>query len=129
MTANRTPPFGVKPDCCDEADLPEHWDKRRVHRYCYYGEGHDGERVGRHPSESKARAAARKAVADGDAKEADIWWESVIARWVPAKWATEDGYRCLVPETNEWDCEYDNAGSICAFTKDESGVVVEGEAS
>ena len=39
------------------------------------------------------------------------------------------GYHYLVPETDEWDYEHDNGGSICAFTKDESGVVVEGEAS
>ncbi|MGD2111620.1 MAG: hypothetical protein PVI86_19765 [Phycisphaerae bacterium] len=68
-------------------------------------------------------------MADEDAKEADIWWESVIARWVPAKWTTEDGHRCLVPETGEWDHEIQDAGSICAFTKDENGLIVEGVAS
>ena len=121
--------MGVKPNCADWADMPERWDRRRVYRYCIYHDGHDGERIDIHPSESEARAPARKAVADGDTKEADIWWESVIARWVPAMWATEDGYRYLVPETNEWDYEVEDAGSICAFTKDENDVVVEGEAS
>jgi hypothetical protein len=129
MTAQAKTPFGVKPNYPDHADLPGPWDRRRVYLYCIYGEGHDGERADYHSSESEARAAARKAVADGDAKEADIWWESVTARWIPARWATEDGYPYLVPETNEWDYEHDNAGSICAFTKDENGVIVEGVAS
>jgi len=129
MTANKRPPFGAKLNCADLADLPKRWDRRRVYFYRIYGEGHDGEPIDLHPSESKARAAARKAVVEGDAKEADIWWESVIARWVPTKWATEDGYRYRVPFSNEWNYEHDNAGSICAFTKDENGVVVEGEAS
>ena len=53
-----------------------------MYRYCYYGEGHDGEKVDYHDTEAEARAAARKAVADAGTKEADIWWESVVLRWV-----------------------------------------------
>jgi len=125
MRAEKQLPFGVKPNCPDWADMPERLDNRRVYIYCIYGEGNDGQQADYHSSESEARAAAWKAVVDGDTTEADIWWESVTARWVPARWTTEDGYHHRVAETNEWEYEHDNAGSICAFTKDGNGVVVE----
>jgi len=41
----------------------------------------------------------------------------------------EDGHRELEYGTDEWEHDHQDAGSICAFSKNKDGVIVEGEAS